>query len=181
MPISIRQIGEYLASGELKTISTDALFFPTAADPSHDGATLQIDTGGRVTAVHVPVADKEWISADVTDIPVTSTPAQLGSVTIDEDIPAGTGAFGLTGRLDNFVNQDRTVFIYARVNGVQVGDPIPINLNKNEVNVPIMASGYITGTVLNGDVISVWADSVATGVSVMGSILATTWKVQKAL
>jgi len=177
--MATRNIKEYLESGEANNIiMAGNIKFNVVEDPAYDNMFMRVD-GGVVSLYRAPDQDVHWTDADTANIAMTTSPVELLSIAPDQELVSADSGYKILGRLDNTVNQIRTVIITILYDAVPQGT-VNIELDKEQTNVPISYMGLIQTPVPAGTVISVTFEASGIGVDLRGDAVATSIKVTKA-
>jgi len=127
--------------------------FASVTDPSFDGTFVRVQ-GGILYTYKAPNNDAEWEDSDTTDIALTTTPQEVLSVTLDQGLTVDDGSYVISGQVDNGDNQNRSLDIIVKDDGVEIGTGV-VNLAKDEVGKNFAFSGNITAPIDTGSVITV--------------------------
>ncbi len=174
-----RPINEFLSSGEAGNIVISGnMGYTAAADPAFDDMFLRV-TNGVTNLYRAPDRDVHWADADTGSIAVTTSPVEILSVTPDQQLVSTDSGYQINGRLDNTQNQTRQVTMTVLFDSVPAAT-VTIDLDKNQINVPISYTGLIDTPVDAGTVVSVTFEADGTGVNLKGDLVATTIKITKA-
>ena len=177
--MATRNIKEYLESGEANNIILGGnIKFNVVEDPAYDNMFMRVD-GGVVSLYRAPDQDVHWTDADTANIAMTTSPVELLSIAPDQELVSADSGYKILGRLDNTVNQIRTVIITILYDAVPQGT-VNIELDKEQTNVPISYMGLVQTPVPAGTVISVTFEASGIGVDLRGDAVATSIKVTKA-
>ncbi len=177
--MGLRKMKEYLTSGEVKDILLSGnIGYSAVKDAAYDDMFLRV-TNGVTTLYRAKDQDVHWADAETNNVVLTTSPAELLSVTPDQQLVSADSGYKITGRLDNMQNQAKQVTMSVLFDSVPVAT-VDIDLDKEQINVPISYTGLIDAPVDAGTVISVTFEADGTGVQLRGDLIATTIKITKA-
>ena len=152
--MGVRNIGDYLASGEAGNLLLSGnIGYLVAQDPSYDGMFMRLQ-GGVTSLYRAPDQDVHWTDEDSTEVLLTTTANSLLSVTTDMDLTSADGSYRITGIASNSTNQDVTMTVTVKDDGVVIGSR-PIDLVKEETTKQFVFSGSLDDPIASGSVLTV--------------------------
>ncbi len=168
-----KNFNEFAVSGEIDNmVIAEQLGFVSATDPSYDGMFLRLQ-GGVVYGYRAPDEDTHWTDTDATDILLTTTPVEVLAITVDEDLTPDNGSYAISGQIDNARNQELTVDVTIKDDGVQVGVG-NITLQANEKGKNFVFAGSLNNNIASGSVITVEFDgSQSDQLTLKGTVINT--------
>ena len=194
MPISIRQIGEYLASGEASSVVAENVTaglivvdnlsvvedqqYQQADVPEAEGMVLNIGPNGLVGLTHVAAPGAVDINTDSRLIGITGTQQEVVAVTTSVEHTPEASSYEFSCRLDNTDNQVRTVTIQLFIDAVGSTE-VDVQMSQLEVNHNVLISGPVSSTIPASTVLSFSISANNTGVNVRGDIVASKLKLTK--
>jgi hypothetical protein len=153
--------------------------FDKADTPEAEGMALAIADNGLLQLVPLGDTYKEWVDNDNTDYAVQSSPEELLSVTITEDVPNGDGSVNFVASVDNYANGSGYLMMQLKLNGTVV-DSESIRINELETAKFIGISRPFSCSA--GDTISVWIYyQGVVNLHLRGDNIATQIKIKKLL
>jgi len=144
-----RNINDWLLSGEAIGLRMRNTLDFEALAPEDAGIFLRANDEGLVYGHRVPSQDIEWVAQNVNSLTITSTPQQILSITIDDDLTPEKGSWVLTGRIDNSSKRDKDLTITIKVDGSVVRQNT-VTIEKDTTGFPLTSWGGISNTVPAG-------------------------------
>ncbi len=175
-----RNINDFLVSGEASNIVVNGnIGYASVSDPSFDNMFLRVENG--ITSLYrAPDQDVHWEDIDTTEFALTTSAQEVLSVTIDQEMTTDDGSFVVSGKVSNSRNQDQTMTIITKDDGVQVGIGT-IDLLPEENGKLFAFSGGLSGNIASGSVITVeFYANQAGNLTLNGTAVATKLKLTKA-
>ena len=178
--MAVEELNDILRAGTVDDIVVaDNIGYIKANVPEADGMFLKVVNG--ITALHrFPDQDIHWIDTDTTSVPLNGTPNEVLSTTINQDMLPEDGSYIISGQLSNSRNQDLTVTIDVKDDGVIVGtQDVPIA--ADQAGKLFAFSGAINNTIASGSVVTVEFSASFNGVVTLdGNLVATKMDLTKA-
>ncbi len=177
-----RNITEYMVSGDLNDILVAGNIGYTVANvPEAEDMFMRIGAGGVTSLYRAPDQDVHWEDSDTSEIPLTTTPNEILSVTIDQDMTVGDGSFVISGQASNSDNKDRVITVTVKDDGAVIATG-EVNLLGDETDKLFAFSGGISSPVLSSSTITVEFEASTNGdLTLNGTSIATKIKITKAL
>ncbi len=168
----MRAAKEYLRSGEAEDIVVSGnIGYKIVQDPQYNGMFQRI-TNGVTSLYRAKNQDVEWSDTDSTDVAMTTTAAELLSVTTSGySIGAGDDAtFTISGMVTNANAQNQTLYIVVKDDGTQIGSTIEVPMLKQESDKIFAVSRDIGVDIAQDSVITVeFYASTGSGVTLNGT------------
>jgi len=173
---------DIMASGEIDYVNVAENIRLAKADVEEAiDQFVRISESGMFGLYKAPDQDIRCEDENILEVELTTTPADICTITPDQETGPSDTTWSFSGELDNSSDQNQTAYVQLEVNGVEEGDRAEIDMQSSQQDRLFLFSGTVAQTYPASTIFTMTMYAEQSGNLKLGDILSSTkFKITKA-